>query len=581
LGDLYSQTTLEQIGALAESADLIGVSLMTDDYENAVGITEHLKRRRSAPIIWGGIHPTIQPRECLEHADMVCIGEGEDALVELVSKMRAGEDYRKVAGIWHKDGSEIIANPLRQLIADLDRLPFPDYGHENHYILADGEIRRLRGPLLEACLKEYYLTLTSRGCPYSCTYCWNHAYGRLFPGHGIIRKRSADNVVAELREITQAFPFIEMICIDDDAFFMRSNEEIEEFSSKYKRDIRVPLWVTGAAPSTVSRRKLDALVGAGLSALRMGIQSASADTKKLYRRTHSNRTVLEAVRLIDSYAHKIKRRQFDIILNNPWESDKDLRSTLRFLTHLPVPYELIIFPLTFYPGTDLWERAKREGLIATGGAELVRVRYHQHKQTFLNSLFFLLDECARRGIRIRPAEMALLTMPALIRSGISAWWVSKIGKRLDRAKYSVPVEGKEYVDFGQEGFSGQLGSGWYEWEQETGGSFRWTSQQCTLYLFPAGGERRLEIGGAVPDLTCYKRKKLTLKVYQGRRAICETDLATGALSFSAPLRGRPSPPAAQEFRLKLNQTFSPPHTGNGPPDIRQLGIVIQSIRLAR
>jgi len=280
VGDLYTKRTLSEIAARAESADLIGISLMTDDFANAARITEYLKRPPSAPIIWGGIHPTIAPDACLEYADMVCLGEGEDAVVELATKMRAGEDYSDVAGIWHRNGSSIAKNPLRPLIADLDRLPYPDYDCATHYVLHEGEIQPLSGPLIQHYLQEYYLTLTSRGCPYKCSYCWNHGYAELFPGHHKIRKRSADNVIGELRAAIQAFPFIELICIDDDAFFMRTEAEIEDFSAKYRKEVRVPLWVTGASPLTVTRKKLDLLTEAGLTALRLGIQSASPKTKK-------------------------------------------------------------------------------------------------------------------------------------------------------------------------------------------------------------------------------------------------------------------------------------------------------------
>ncbi len=579
LGEIYSEKTLAQIGEIAAPADLIGVSLMTDDFENAVRITERLKSRCKAPILWGGLHATIEPDACLEHADMVCVGEGEDAIVDLASKMRSGEDYGNVAGIWHRNGSSITKNPLRPLISDLDRLPYPDYECGTHYVLHEGEVQPLSDGLMRACIQEYYLTLTSRGCPYRCSYCWNHGYAKLFPGHHKVRKRSVDNVIGELRGAARAFPFLELICIDDDAFFMRSDDEIEEFSSKYRSEVGAPLWVTGASPSTVSGRKLNLLAGAGLTALRMGIQSASPKTRKLYRRPETNATTLQAIRLIESYAEKIKRRQFDIILDNPWESDDDLRTTLRFLSKLQVPCELIIFPLQFYPGTDLLQKAKQEGLLAADGSELARLRNHQHKQTFLNRLFFLLDECVRAGVRIRPAEMFALTNPLLMRLGFSAWRAGRIRKKLECARRVAPAAGVARIDFGQAAFAEQLGPGWFDWEHESGGSFRWMSREASVYLFPSNGERLFDLQGFVPPITRYRSKDLRLKIYEERRLIFKGPLAEGDVSIAAPLRSR----AAQEgsrlkFRLVLSGTFSPSELGEGP-DIRELGIVIRSVGL--
>jgi hypothetical protein len=370
-----------------------------------------------------------------------------------------------------------------------------------------------------------------------------------------------------------------MICIDDDAFFMRSDEEIEDFSSKYRREVRIPLWVTGASPSTVNRRKLDPLAEAGLTALRMGIQSASPKTKKLYRRPDANATTLKAIRLLESYSKKIPRRQFDIILDNPWESDADLRLTLRFLSKLRVPFELFIFPLMFYPATDLFERAKREGLLATDGAERVRLQHHQHRQTFLNRLFFLVDDCARMGIRIRPVEMLALTNPTLMRWGISAWWAARIRKTLESARRPAPLAGEAGVDFGQAAHTEQLGAGWFDWEEGSGDSFRWMSREATLYLFPAGGERFLDLRGIVPSIARYHSKNLALKIYAERRLIFKGGLVEGDLSLTAPLRPRHSRQGRRlKFRLVLDATFSPFQSGESP-DIRELGLIIRSIGL--
>lgn len=92
VGEMYSDEVLSDLVALTAEADLIGISLMTDDLQNAILITTALRVHTRTPILWGGIHPTIEPESCLQHADMVCIGEGEETMVELVRKMRCGAD---------------------------------------------------------------------------------------------------------------------------------------------------------------------------------------------------------------------------------------------------------------------------------------------------------------------------------------------------------------------------------------------------------------------------------------------------------------------------------------------------------
>ncbi len=583
LGAVYSPDILEQVCELSASSDLIGLSFMTDDLENAVVITSALRRKSRAPVVWGGVHPTMRPQECLQYADLVCVGEGEDALVELAASMEAGRDFSRVDGLWCRAGDGARANPLRPLIHDLDRLPFPDYDPERHFVLDAGVIRPLAGELLQRCLSGTYLTLTTRGCPYSCSYCWNHAFGRIFPGGQRIRKRSVDHVISELSEVASRFPFLEVMCIDDDAFFLRSDEDIEDFAAQYKERVKIPMWVTGATPLSLTARKLEALAAAGMTAIRMGIQSGSSRTKKLYRRSHSNRSVLQAVRLIDNYRDRVTLRQYDIILDNPWETDADLRQTLLLLSRFPVPFETIIFPLTFYPGTDLAEKAEREGLTVLGGAESERVRCHGFRQTFTNRIFFLLDRCAREGVRIWTWEMAVLTSPCLQRLGFSQWWLWRIEDRLNRlskpqAAERVPENGTSGIDFSAGEFAGQLGAGWHAREQ-AGGGFRWTAQQCTFYLFPSGNERTIALEGAVPEIARYGRS-LELKIYQGRRRIHrEVFTRSGAFSLRAPLASdEDSQHAVQAFQIRLSRAFSPPRLGLNA-DLRRLGIVVRSARL--
>jgi anaerobic magnesium-protoporphyrin IX monomethyl ester cyclase len=430
-GEVYPEQVLEQIAHLSEGSALIGISLMTDDFENSIRITRRLKLRLSAPVIWGGIHPTLQPKQCLEYADMVCIGEGEETLIELVQKMARGEDYHHVPGTWQKHNGELIANPLRPLVNDLDSVPYPDYDHRDHAILINGQVVPLTYDILVERMPEpapppwrsssssSYLALTTRGCPFRCNYCFNHAFRRLFPDGPVVRKRSIANVIGELKLAQERFPSLTHIWIDDDSFFVRKDKEIEDFSREYKANIRIPLWVTGANPSTVTARKLAALADAGMDAIHMGIQTASPRISKLYARRESNQQATAAVQLFRKFSDQIKTLQFSILLDNPWETESDLRATLLFLSKLPVPCDIFLFPLVLYPGTDLHEKAGKENVINRNriGEELFRNR--AASKTYFNAIFFLLSDCAHRGQTIPFPLMYLLTHPLLIRLRIS------------------------------------------------------------------------------------------------------------------------------------------------------------------
>ena len=89
----YDEQTMDELAKLTEKSDLIGISLMTNFFDNAVQVTQRLKKSSDAPIMWGGVHPTVRPEECLDYADMVAIGESEQAVVEVTRKIQNKQYY--------------------------------------------------------------------------------------------------------------------------------------------------------------------------------------------------------------------------------------------------------------------------------------------------------------------------------------------------------------------------------------------------------------------------------------------------------------------------------------------------------
>ncbi len=416
----YSEQTLTELAALAKGTDLLGISLMTNFFENAVQLTQALQGRIGVPVLWGGIHPTVRPAECMEHADMVCVGEGEETVVELAARMERGQSIRNIQGLWLRDKQDIVCNPPRLLISDLDSIPFPDYEVETHFILSEGHLRPMDMPLLAHYTRGIYMTLATRGCPFGCAYCCNNTLNSMFPGHKTVRKRSVDNVIKELAQVKARLPFVQRIQLDDDAFFLYTDGEIQEFAQRYKESVGLPLAVTGATPSTLSESKLSSLVDAGLIFIRLGIQTASERTKRLYGRHMPNKEVEEAVRVIHQFQDRIPLPAYEVIVDNPWETDQDLVDTLMFMANLPPPYYLFVYSLTFFPETDLYRRAKEEGIITDDLRDVYRKAMYLPRRTYLNRLFLLLHVYARRGYSIPPRWMAILTQRALRRSRL-AW----------------------------------------------------------------------------------------------------------------------------------------------------------------
>jgi radical SAM superfamily enzyme YgiQ (UPF0313 family) len=294
------ESVLRELIRLCGDTGLIGFSLMSDEFVRVKSIAQKLKSALSIPTIFGGVHPTIRPEECLQYADMVCVGEGEYAFPELLTALENGCKDISIPGIWFKKNDEVISNPVRPLIEDLDHSPFPDYDCIDSYILDEGSIKPLSPALLEKHIQRqaYYLNsggtygiMTSRGCPYNCSFCGNSSFRKLYKGKYSVRRRSMENVIEELVKAKENLPYINGIRFHDDTFIAASVEELKKFSELYHAEVGLPFGCY-TSPLEISEEKLRILCDAGLIQVSMGIQTGSPRIQKLYRRPFSNQLII-------------------------------------------------------------------------------------------------------------------------------------------------------------------------------------------------------------------------------------------------------------------------------------------------
>jgi radical SAM superfamily enzyme YgiQ (UPF0313 family) len=396
----YEENILDDVINLAKDSDLIGISFMTNYFDPALKITEKIRKELDVPIIWGGAHPTVKPDECLNYVDMVCIGEGEEALAELMHNMSEGNPYHNIKNLWVRKNGKILRNSLRPLIQNIDGLPFFDFDLKDQYVI---DIRKNKVVEMDSELFKFILpremhfnntirisfkTYASRGCPHRCSYCINNCLRKMYSGQRYLRKKSVDKVIEELEQIKDKFPFIEIFILFDDTFFARSTDEIAAFSEAYKKKIGLPFHIQ-VSPTTMSRKKMDCLIDAGLVFLEMGIQTGSERIKKLYQRTTSNERIIEAANLINSYQSKMLPPCYHVILDNPWENAEDVIDTLNTLIQLPKPFWLKLASLVFYPGTELYDIAKKSNFIEDELNDIYRKNMILPSDTYVNFLIYL------------------------------------------------------------------------------------------------------------------------------------------------------------------------------------------------
>jgi len=416
----YPETLMAEALDHARGSDVVGMSLVTPYYHRIAQLTEYFRQRLEVPIIWGGVHPTLCPEESLRHADYICVGEGEFAFPEFLEALAFNGDPFSIPNIWGRRNGEIVSNSSRPLNRNLDALPYPDYGPDGQFVVSMDNRRLL--PATEELNRKYlylgpvheglytYHILTSRGCPHQCSFCGNLAMHAAAGERIGYRPRSVEHVMGELEAIHQRYE-IRGLLISDDAFIAYKTEDIRKFSSLYKEKIGAPFRIN-ATPVLIKEEKVRLLMDAGLRWLEIGIQSGSPRTLELFKRQWSTpERVLRAAEIVKPYQKKCLII-YDLILDNPWEPVEDLMDTLRLVLRLPRPYHLQSFPLLFYPGTELYHRAVREGIITKADTTIVEEDLQGKRACYVNFLFTLV------GVQWFPRwAVKMLGIPILVRIG--------------------------------------------------------------------------------------------------------------------------------------------------------------------
>jgi len=415
----YPEYVLEQVAHICSDSYLIGISLMTNQFIQAVRLTDYLKTHGvKAPVVWGGIHPTVEPEICLEHADIVCMGEGEDALMELAERMENDRDFMGVENMWFRGVRGTVRNPVRPLRQNLDSLPFPDYSCQDHFLASSNGVEELtkdkfvsfRGERFHSEGKAInYPILTSRGCPFACTYCCNSVYRRIYPAQKHLRWRSTENVIQELKMIRRQIAPIACVIMVDDNFTARSDDQLKRFCDMYRAEINAPFFAQ-VSPLTINGKKMETLLDSGCIKVVMGVETGSERVARMYGRSKSHAAVPDAISIIEAYRDRMPLPpSYQFIIDNPYETIEETIETLRLAVSLPRPWDNPIYSLMLFPGTPLYEKAWSEGLIKSKQAEVYEKDWVDQSRPFLQ-LWIRLYRA-----NITPLLLRLLLFPWVLR----------------------------------------------------------------------------------------------------------------------------------------------------------------------
>jgi anaerobic magnesium-protoporphyrin IX monomethyl ester cyclase len=404
----YANNVISQLIELSRDSGLIGISSMSCTAARAIQVIQSLKKL-NIPIVWGGIHATICPEECIKHVDIVCRGEGEHALLELSDAIEKQKKIIDIKNFWIRTNDDVIRNDVRPFIENLDELPFADYDFDSEYVLSRDKIVKTT--------HELYGTLTistSRGCPHRCTYCCNHFIQDLNKTGKQVRKRDMKKVVDEIQQIKRKMPTLTLVWFSDDNFFVRSITELADFSADYKSRINLPFQCY-VGPTTCNEEKLKLLIDAGLKRVEMGIQSGSERiSQKIYKRFIQNKTILKAGAILSKHSFEMEPPNYQFIISNPYETEEDILGSINIIRELPPPFFVQTFSLVLFPGTQLYEMAKNDKIINSTeeayNTDFINLFEHLGRRkdnAYLNLLLYLMQG------GVTPSRIGLMPRPAL------------------------------------------------------------------------------------------------------------------------------------------------------------------------
>ena len=335
--------------------DIVGVTATTATFPIGLECSAIVKRVAGDTIvIFGGIHPTICPEEVIreDSVDIICIGEGEEALVELCDAVEQRKPILEIANLWIKDKHDpwkITKNKIRPFI-DLNTLPPQDFSDFSDY--------ELYRPFVGKQYKMLHTEL-SRGCVFKCSYCVNHHLQKVLKSAGPYHRQKTPSVaIRQIKELKKRYSF-EFIRFWDEDFTLFSAKYLSELAALYKEEIALPFLIY-ADTRTITEEKIEYLKEMGCATIAMGIESGNYWMRKyVLKRDVSDEKILEKFALVKKSGIRVTSYN---MLGLPFETRNMAFDTIK-LNRVVSADTSSVWPFKPFPKTELAELAAAYGMI--------------------------------------------------------------------------------------------------------------------------------------------------------------------------------------------------------------------------
>ena len=329
--------------------DIVGYSMMTGSQHYYFKLNRAIKESLNgyAPIsIFGGPHATFFPDIVQEEGvDGVCVGEGEGPVVDLANSLNNGGFDPNIPNWWFDVEGEIVKNPVRPLIRKLGDLPMPDRDlvYSKHRPTAISPIKHF---------------MASRGCPYNCTYCFNHAWYQIYTREKRGYQRSVESVIEEVNWVREHYPLEQVVFLDD--LFIIFVDWLEEFAEEFPKQVGLPFFAN-VRSNLITPEKVALLKKAGANTVSMGIEAGNDRLRNdLLKRKMSRETIIESGRMLHEAGINLTATNILALPTGTLEDDID---TMRLNAEAKVKYAHA-FLFQPYPATELGEFTKQNGHMA-------------------------------------------------------------------------------------------------------------------------------------------------------------------------------------------------------------------------
>ena len=348
---LSPQETVEKI--IQSPAKYIGFTSVTATIPLIYQISSLIKaKNKNKIIIAGGPHVTFMPKEVFKECkaiDIIVRGEGEVTICELIKNLENKQDLSKIKGITFKKGNKIISNPDRELIQDIDAIPFP----ARHLLPLDSYSP---SPITNMGFrgKQYAKLITVRGCPNKCVFCSSTHFWK------IVRVRSAENVIDEIESVVKKYGVHHIDFLDDTlTLFPERLSKICTLIIEKNLNIK---WSCYSRVNTITPELIALMKKAGCRVIQLGVESGN---QKILDKIQKNIT-LEQVRRASEI---IKRTGLKLLcffmIGLPGDTKKTVNQTIEFAKELKPNFAFFSITTPF-PGTALYKEYRKEGRLKEG-----------------------------------------------------------------------------------------------------------------------------------------------------------------------------------------------------------------------